>query len=367
MRVLFATTRGAGHFGPLVPFAHACVRAGHEVLVAGPASVAGLVARAGLRFRPVGEAPPAMVDAAFAPVWRREASVEHVVRDLFIGLYARTAMADMLTAVDEWRPDLIVRETMEFASAVAAVRYDVPQARVGIHLDSRIDSGSLLEALAADVLGIDADTLREGPLLTRAPGDEPGVHRFRTDALPRREPEVVYISFGSEAPTSHHFPGVYRRAIEALAGLPVLMTIGDRRDPAELGPLPPHTRVERWLDQEQVMPRAAAMVSHGGSGSTLTALAAGVPQVFVPLFVDGPANAARVAELGAGIVAGDDLRAAVETVVTDAYVSAAQAVAGEIAALPRVDDAIEVFARVSSQARTGVRRDYRSAAGQAIR
>jgi UDP:flavonoid glycosyltransferase YjiC (YdhE family) len=101
------------------------------------------------------------------------------------------------------------------------------------------------------------------------------------------------------------------------------------------------------------MPRAAAMVSHGGSGSTLTALAAGVPQAFVPLFVDGPANAARVAERGAGVVAGEDLRAAVETVLGDGYVRAARAVADEIAALPPVDEAVGLL--------------QRSAAGQAIR
>jgi UDP:flavonoid glycosyltransferase YjiC (YdhE family) len=163
----------------------------------------------------------------------------------------------------------------------------------------------------------------------------------------------VYVTFGSEAPASHHFPGVYRRAIDALEGLPVLMTIGDRRDPAELGPLPRLTRVERWLDQAQVMSRAAAMVSHGGSGSTLQALAAGVPQVFVPLFVDGPANAQRVAGLGAGIVAGDDLRAAVETALTDRYASGARRVADQIAALPPVDDSVELL--------------QRSAAGHAIR
>lgn len=53
------------------------------------------------------------------------------------------------------------------------------------------------------------------------------------------------------------------------------------------------------------MPRAAAMVGHGGSGGTLSALAAGVPLALLPQFVDGPANAIRVAELGAGIVMAD--------------------------------------------------------------
>jgi hypothetical protein len=335
VRVLFATTRGA------------------DVLFAAPASTAALAARAGLRFRPVAEAPASTVDAAFAPVWRRESSVEHVVRDLFVGLYARTAMADMLTAVDDWRPDLIVRETMEFASAVAAVRYDVPQARIGIHLDSRIDSGGLLEGLAGDALGIDPEALMEGPLLTRSPGDEPDVHRFRTDVRPRSDPDLVYVTFGSETPASLHFPDVYRSAAEALDGLPVLMTIGDRRDPAELGPLPASVRVTNWVKQADVMPRALAMVSHGGSGTTLMALAAGVPQAFVPLFVDGPANAARVAELGAGIVAGD-LRAAVVALLEgDEYATAAGGIAEEIAALPPIEEAATLL--------------QRSAAGHAIR
>jgi UDP:flavonoid glycosyltransferase YjiC (YdhE family) len=43
VRVLFASTRGAGHFNPLVPFADACLRHDHEVLVAGPPSLAGVV------------------------------------------------------------------------------------------------------------------------------------------------------------------------------------------------------------------------------------------------------------------------------------------------------------------------------------
>jgi UDP:flavonoid glycosyltransferase YjiC (YdhE family) len=49
------------------------------------------------------------------------------------------------------------------------------------------------------------------------------------------------------------------------------------------------------------MAHAGAMVGHGGSGSTLMAMAAGVPLAVVPLFVDQPYNARRVAALGAGL------------------------------------------------------------------
>jgi UDP:flavonoid glycosyltransferase YjiC (YdhE family) len=354
MRVLFATTRGAGHLGPLVPFAHACRAAGHPVMVAGPPSVAPLVARAGLSLLPVPEAPAATVDAAFAPVWSRTAAVDHVVQDLFVGLHARAALPGMLRAVAAWRPDVIVRESMEFASALAAEEHGVPVVRVGVHLESRVDGSGALEAIAAPALGIAAERLRASPLLTRAPAslNGPGedVLRFRTDAAPRRRHRgrpLVYVSFGSEAPMSEHFPGVYRRAIDALASLPVraLVTIGDRRDPAELGPLPRLVRVERWVPQAEAMARAAAMVTHGGSGSTLAALAGGVPQAFVPLFVDGPRNAERVAAAGAGIVA-EDIAAAVRELLDDPdYRRAAAGIAAEIRALPPVADAVGVIER----------------------
>ena len=38
MRILFATTAGAGHLGPLIPFAKAATAADVEIMVAAPAS-----------------------------------------------------------------------------------------------------------------------------------------------------------------------------------------------------------------------------------------------------------------------------------------------------------------------------------------
>src|SRR3954447_16872701 len=79
------------------------------------------------------------------------------------------------------------------------------------------------------------------------------------------------------------------------------MTLGILPDPGELGAVPRNVHVERWVPQEQVMPHAAAMVGHGGSGSTLLAMAAGVPLAVMPLFADQHQNARRVAALGAGL------------------------------------------------------------------
>ena len=374
MRILFATTRGAGHVGPLVPFARAAAAAGHTVLFAGPGEAERAVRRAGFALAAVAEPDPATVRRAWAPVWSPETSpgMLAVVQDLFIGLHARLALPGMLEAIDRYRPDVVVRETLEFSSALAAERRDIPQVRVGVHLDSDTDADPRLIGVATPALdtlrpqiGLAPDptagAIRESPVLTLAPASTSGqtpALRFRAMA-PAADAELpdwgdparplVSVSFGSEAAASHHFPGVYRRTAEALTALPVrvLMTIGDRRSPAALGPLPPSTRAERWVPQAAVMAHASVAVGHGGSGSTLAALAAGVPQALVPLFVDGPANAARVEELGAGIALpeGPELLAgAVAALLIDpAYRARARAVAEEIDALPPVEDSLAVL------------------------
>lgn len=48
----------------------------------------------------------------------------------------------------------------------------------------------------------------------------------------------------------------------------------------------------------QVLPRAAALVHHGGIGSAAQALSAGIPQLVRPMAFDQPDNAARLRDLG---------------------------------------------------------------------
>lgn len=374
MRVLFATTRGAGHFTPLVPLARACVRAGHDVLVTGPAAVAPLAAAAGLPFESAGALDAAAADAAFAPVFGpRETAPDaaYVISELFGGLYARAVLPGMLSLIARRRPDVVVRETMEFASALAAERHGVRQIRVGIHLESAIDGDAGLAAVAGPALAAlrpaakldDGDPLaaiNASELLTFSPAsvdrpDAPPVRRYRDTAPPPNgtavwpdpdERPLVLVAFGSETPRSALFPRVYRAAVEALATLPVrvLVVLGHRRRAEELGPVPDSVRVSAWVPQAAALREAAVMVGHGGSGSTLAALAAGVPQVLLGLFVDGPRNAQRVAGLDAGIAVGSAAEigpAVTVALAADRYRAGAARVAAEIAALPPIDDAVQ--------------------------
>ena len=57
-----------------------------------------------------------------------------------------------------------------------------------------------------------------------------------------------------------------------------------------------------FANHDEVLPGCAAVITHGGLGTSLRSLAHGVPQLLLPLGRDQHVNAARVADLGAGIV-----------------------------------------------------------------
>jgi UDP:flavonoid glycosyltransferase YjiC (YdhE family) len=381
VRVLFATTRGAGHFGPLVPFARACERAGHEVLVAGAASLRPHVERARLALAAVDEPSDERLD----PIWQRvraaaPGEADRIVLDeIFAGEFARSALPKMLATMRDWRPDVVFYETCEFASLVAAEHLGVPRRQVSVFLAAaeKFDLSMLdapVERLRAEA-GLRRDPrvppFWAEPYVTLAPrslegpssSPPPGTRRYREPdgpALPLpdwwggSDDPLVYVSFGSAAAGNGFYPDLYRQALDAIDGLPirVLLTLGTQVDPAELGPTPSLVHVEPWVPQNAVMPHAAAMVGHGGSGSTLMAMAAGMPLAVVPLFADQPHNAARVAALGAGVqVEPDrlpDLRETVEALLAEpGYPAAAGRVAAEIAAQPPVDEVTELLEQIA--------------------
>ena len=134
---------------------------------------------------------------------------------------------------------------------------------------------------------------------------------------------VVLVSLGSAYSPDVDF---FRACVEAYAALPgwhVVMSIGTRLDPADLGDLPGNVEVHQWLPQRAILAQADAFVTHAGMGGSSEGLMAGVPMVAVPQAVDQFTNADRLVELGvarrieAEDVSPDALRRALEELLGD--------------------------------------------------
>ena len=332
MRVLFASTQGTGHFGVLIPLIEACRTSGHETLVVGPPT---LKAR-GYDFE-AGATPP---DQILGPLWRSMPSLPPAQGEVVVVgvIFARLNVDAMLPkhheVLERWRPDLVVRESAEFASAIAAERHGVPHVRVAAST-SYVEHGAL--GIAGPVLdetlpGI-FDRIAESPYLTYFPPSiDPApfvATRLRLPAAaavadslpdwwPGLEGPIVYISFGSVAASFPPAAQVYARALEQVANLPARVLLSTGGNDVELGDVPGNVHVERWVDEPAFLGHAAAVVGHGGTGTTLSALAAGCPLVGVPLFGDQPMNVASVAAAHAGVVATlDGIGRGIERVLED--------------------------------------------------
>jgi sterol 3beta-glucosyltransferase len=69
----------------------------------------------------------------------------------------------------------------------------------------------------------------------------------------------------------------------------------------ELGELPDHVRIVGAIDHSQLFPLCGAAVHHGGSGTTFSVSAAGLPSVVCSVFADQPFWGARLERLGIGV------------------------------------------------------------------
>lgn len=102
-----------------------------------------------------------------------------------------------------------------------------------------------------------------------------------------------------------------QRIADGLGQLPVrgLITTGPAVDPSEIA-APDNVEVVRSAPHTQVLEHAAVLVTHGGHGTLLKGLVAGVPIVCIPLGRDQPDNAARLVARGAGTKLGKKASAA---------------------------------------------------------
>lgn len=152
-------------------------------------------------------------------------------------------------------------------------------------------------------------------------------------------PAPVFVGLGS-----HTLPAVrtvLSQAVEAAADLDLRVVLqGGSGLEDELGP---EVRVVDDVPHELLFPRAAAVVHHGGAGTTAQALRSGRPQVVVPFTMDQPFFARRVHEIGVGsapVPAGSASRTAFRQALTASQAAAVVRRAEEEARTAALEDGV---------------------------
>jgi MGT family glycosyltransferase len=364
-RFLFVWWEGGGNMPPVLHLIRQLVARGHSIHVLGDPISEEEFCRAGASFAPFRRAPHRVDrKPASDPLrdWEAKNPKEAlaIIRDRLLFGPALGYAEDTLEQIHRYRPDALAIMDFTFGAMMAAERANIPAAVVAPHIlaypvrgrppfgpgllparnvlerlrDRIITSLSLREfgkglpqfnaarqklgldpvkevfdqvermnrilVLTSPALELPGGPLPEnvrytGPVLVDPPWTEPWAGPWPAGD---RDP-LVLVGFST---TFQNQQAVLQRIIEALSSLPVrgLVTLGRSLDPKAFAasrnviicPSAPHS---------QVLPFAAAMITHAGHGSVVRALSHGVPLVCVPMGRDQNDIAARVVYHGAGL------------------------------------------------------------------
>lgn len=393
MRILFTFIGGSGHLRPLFPFARAAQAAGHTVAVAGPGSQQATIASAGFTALQTSEPRPREVDPEEEPLTAPDPQrEEQTMREGFAGRGARRHAQVVREIALDWKPDVIVRDEVDFGTAIAAESLGIPCATVIVLL-----AGGLIrpETVAEPLDALRADYgLSPDPDLTKLRGDlviMPGPpslrdprHALPADTFWCRPDHAILEAAGSGTSGEGRRPRVYftlgtidtfrelfDKVLTAARTIPIdlTVTVGPRLDPKSFGPQPDNVRIEHFIPQDQILPTCDLVIAHGGSGTLIGALAHALPSILLPLGADQPHNAERCVALGTAreldpmTFTPQDVADAIMELTGEetgsSYHRAARKAQAEINALPGPNDAIAMIERlVSSPASHPIARDH---------
>lgn len=327
MRVLVTTQPAPSHLGPMAPYLRALEAAGHEVRVAAAASFQPTVASLGFTGVPCGlDWLETEAAAAFPEMESLDGTGQMLffLQRIFGGAAADGFVRDLPGVIDAWEPDILLWEATEFGGHAVAEAYGIPHLPVALGMRlGPVALGMLMgDGVAArrKTLGLPQDPEHQAPfrhgcaslfppewLPAIAPDPLPTERFFHPvpDYRPQRANPgrpLVYVSLGT---VFYGMPGVMETLVAGLreGDWDVLAAIGRARDPADFGPQPPNVRLEPFVPQRDVLAGAALAVHHGGFSSTMECLAAGVPQLVVPLSADQGLHADAVTRHGVGAAA----------------------------------------------------------------
>ncbi|MGI5130926.1 nucleotide disphospho-sugar-binding domain-containing protein [Pseudonocardia sp. CA-107938] len=370
MRVLVVAAPLTGHLLPLVPLAVALRALGHEVTIASGGelrSVAGFPVHdigTRLRLAPLALRLAATHPRLVGPELRGTAGTA-AVGPMFGAVNAR--LVDEVAALAEAvPPDLVVHEPLAVSGAVVAAARRVPAALVA----GMLWDGPELVAVTARDRAMVAAAARYGvtelpvpaAVVTTAPRSVVGPREgllMRPDGVAESGSAPDWVLRPSDRPrllVSHStLPGAgahLRSVVAAADALDAEVVLVRAPEKIVRAGLPANVRAVGWVPMDQALAHATAIVHHGGAGTTLAALAAGVPQLVVAGAGDRRYNARLVAARGAGLAttAAQIDAPLLRTLLSAAPLRAAAVeVAAEIAGLPSPAEVAPVVAAAGAR------------------
>lgn len=388
MHILFTAFPAHGHLLPLLPLARAARHAGHSVVIATGAEGVAEAGRRGLATWDIGPSRAeadaacraALPDPGALPVEER---IPAMIAAMFGAASLRRADA-LVERAELWKPDMVIHPITELAGAVAAARtgarhvvhglgplhaeaWDWFGSRFGelcaawdvADLAARIEATPYLDncppSLQADAVAAFGNRRPLRP----SPGDDLGSCVARlpwTDAALAALPfeRTVHVTLGT---IFHGATGVFETILAGLRELQVnvLLALGPGADLTVLGRQPANVLVTDYAPHSIVLPRCDALVSQGGAGTILGALAHGLPHVILPQGADQFHNSATAASAGVAVrlvpeeASAEAIAAAVSCVLERPEIGTrCRQLRAEIEAMPGPDDVIADLADLAA-------------------
>lgn len=305
-RYVFVTWDGGGNRMPTITIARALVRRGHDVRVLGHDSQASAYRAAGLPFTAFASAPGFVLDPRPAGMLRL--FTDHGLAD------------DTVAQLAAFPADVVVVDCMLLAVLDVLDRMDQRFAVLEHTMHDFLASGSRVLGAMVWPCGVRVATPRRHAMpivVASVPGlDIPFPSQRELAATPGA---VVYtgamtraVAAQPAAPTVvlslstfrfSELVATWQRLLDAVDGLDlrVIATLGPAVAIGEVR-VPRGIEVHEWMPHDELFPEASLVVGHGGHGTTLAALAHGLPVLTLPLepTSDQPRIGRAVARAGVG-------------------------------------------------------------------
>lgn len=366
MKVLFGSWPALGHLLPMLPMIRAAQAAGHDVVVTTGSDMAPVLGRLGVRHHTSGvtlaESYARMPGGQKVSELPPEEQPLFAARHLF-GAGAADRARDVAALMADWRPDLVVHDTLELGAPTAAVTSGVRHVTHGYGptvpgtkyfaaaIGSAVADAGLPDpafpVLAAPYLDICPPSLRGAqpepwadmrplrPSSGEVLSDDPAID---LTGLPHED--TVYVTLGT---IMNNAPDVFRAIISGSArhDVNLVITTGPGVDTSALGHLPPSVLTAPYLPQAAVLPHCTVVVSHAGAGTMLGAICHGLPQLCAPQGTDQPFNTDALLPTGAALalqpaeVTADAVDEALRRLLEDgSYRAAAVALRAQVNRMP---------------------------------